>query len=97
MRFQDWDVLLFPNGSQTPFKEFKTACYVANDGPSMGGAVSNGVHKTVLHAETRDLLMRIGRPRPHASAHHVHTVDSARRQLLHLAPLMDSADLPCHE
>lgn len=30
MRYQDWDVLLFPSGSEahTPFKEFRTACYV---------------------------------------------------------------------
>jgi len=35
MRFQDWDVLLFPADSQTPFKEFKTACYTTTDTQSM--------------------------------------------------------------
>lgn len=31
MRYQDWDVLLFPSGEESahvPVKEFKTACYV---------------------------------------------------------------------
>ncbi|KAK4543933.1 hypothetical protein LTR36_004707 [Oleoguttula mirabilis] len=32
MRFQDWDVLLFPNGSQVPIREFRTACFAQQDG-----------------------------------------------------------------
>lgn len=33
MRFEDWDVLLFPSGrdSKIPMKEFKVACHVAPD------------------------------------------------------------------
>jgi hypothetical protein len=33
MRYNDWDVLLFPTGpdSKTPFKEFKVACQVIPD------------------------------------------------------------------
>ena len=27
MRYQDWDVLLFPEACHVPFKEFKTTCY----------------------------------------------------------------------
>ena len=33
MRYNDWDVLLFPTGrdSKTPFKEFRVACQVIPD------------------------------------------------------------------
>ncbi|KAF2206094.1 hypothetical protein GQ43DRAFT_467629 [Delitschia confertaspora ATCC 74209] len=31
MRYEDWDILLFPGDSQVPMPEFKTACYVAHD------------------------------------------------------------------
>ncbi|KAI1497202.1 hypothetical protein F5X99DRAFT_423687 [Biscogniauxia marginata] len=31
MRFEDWDVLLFPKDSKIPMKEFKTNCHVVHD------------------------------------------------------------------
>ena len=31
MRYQDWDILLFPGGSNEPLKEFRVACHVVND------------------------------------------------------------------
>ncbi|RYP76626.1 hypothetical protein DL769_003586 [Monosporascus sp. CRB-8-3] len=31
MRYEDWDVLLFPKGSKIPMKEFKTNCHVVQD------------------------------------------------------------------
>ncbi|KAJ8119234.1 hypothetical protein ONZ43_g3777 [Nemania bipapillata] len=31
MRFEDWDVLLFPKDSKVPMKEFKTNCHVVHD------------------------------------------------------------------
>lgn len=31
MRFEDWDVLLFPRDSKIPMKEFKTNCHVVHD------------------------------------------------------------------
>jgi len=31
MRYQDWDVLLFPEGSKVPIQEFKTQCHVTRD------------------------------------------------------------------
>jgi len=31
MRFQDWDVLLFPGESQTPIQEFRTTCFSLQD------------------------------------------------------------------
>jgi len=32
MRFQDWDILLFPDGSHVPIQEFRTACFLVQDG-----------------------------------------------------------------
>ncbi|KAK2879552.1 hypothetical protein FQN49_000772 [Arthroderma sp. PD_2] len=31
MRFEGWDVLLFPDGSKVPLQEFKTHCFVTKD------------------------------------------------------------------
>lgn len=31
MRFEDWDVLLFPRDSKIPMKEFRTNCHVVHD------------------------------------------------------------------
>lgn len=31
MRFENWDVLLFPESSKTPVQEFKTQCFVTRD------------------------------------------------------------------
>lgn len=31
MRFEEWDVLLFPKDSKVPMKEFKTNCHVVHD------------------------------------------------------------------
>lgn len=31
MRYQLWDVLLFPEPSNVPIQEFKTACFVTQD------------------------------------------------------------------
>ena len=35
MRYQNWDVLLFPTGLRIPIQEFKTACYAIYDGESL--------------------------------------------------------------
>ncbi|KAK2740474.1 hypothetical protein FQN57_006101 [Myotisia sp. PD_48] len=34
MRYEHWDVLLFPEGSRVPIQEFKTNCFVARDSES---------------------------------------------------------------
>lgn len=31
MRYENWDILLFPEGSKTPIQEFKTQCFVTKD------------------------------------------------------------------
>lgn len=31
MRFENWDVLLFPDASRVPIQEFKTNCFVTRD------------------------------------------------------------------
>ncbi|KAJ6151824.1 hypothetical protein N7470_006952 [Penicillium chermesinum] len=34
MRYENWDILLFPEGSRVPIQEFKTQCYVTKDSAS---------------------------------------------------------------
>jgi hypothetical protein len=45
MRYNDWDVLLFPTGRdcKTPFKEFRVACQVIPDVESVHCQASVGV------------------------------------------------------
>lgn len=43
MRYTNWDVLLFPEGSKVPLQEFKTSCYVTEDPGMFGG------NRTRLH------------------------------------------------
>jgi hypothetical protein len=31
MRYENWDVLLFPEGSKVPIQEFRTQCFVTRD------------------------------------------------------------------
>ncbi|KAI5463620.1 hypothetical protein BGZ63DRAFT_381913 [Mariannaea sp. PMI_226] len=31
MRYEDWDILLFPQGREVPMKEFKVTCHVVHD------------------------------------------------------------------
>ncbi|KPM43143.1 hypothetical protein AK830_g3426 [Neonectria ditissima] len=31
MRYEDWDILIFPRGCEVPMKEFKVACHVVHD------------------------------------------------------------------
>jgi hypothetical protein len=37
MRYQDWDILLYPKDCEVPFKEFKTTCYAVQEGGSASG------------------------------------------------------------
>ena len=46
MRFQDWDILLYPLNCEVPFKEFKTACYAVKDAGS--GGTESGDGKLIL-------------------------------------------------
>lgn len=34
MRYENWDILLFPEGSKVPVQEFKTQCFVTKDADS---------------------------------------------------------------
>lgn len=31
MRYENWDILLFPEGARVPIQEFKTQCFVTRD------------------------------------------------------------------
>lgn len=43
MRYQDWDILLYPKGCDVPFKEFKTTCYAVQEEGRRGAASGNGM------------------------------------------------------
>ncbi|KAH7027257.1 uncharacterized protein B0I36DRAFT_432572 [Microdochium trichocladiopsis] len=43
MRYEDWDILIFPRGSKTPVREFKTACHVVPDSESAYAHGSTGL------------------------------------------------------
>ena len=44
MRYQDWDILLYPKDCEVPFKEFKTTCYAVQEG---GSASANGTFSSL--------------------------------------------------
>jgi hypothetical protein len=46
MRYQDWDILLYPKGCDVPFKEFKTACYAVQEDGGGGAMSGNGTFAT---------------------------------------------------
>ena len=48
MRYQDWDVILYPKGCQVPFKEFKTTCYAVQAGNGSESAGVNGMFHCLM-------------------------------------------------
>ncbi|KAI5285940.1 hypothetical protein KEM54_000183, partial [Ascosphaera aggregata] len=44
MRYENWDVIIFPEGSKVPIQEFKTQCFVTKDAPEPGSAFRCSVH-----------------------------------------------------
>jgi hypothetical protein len=61
MRYQDWDVLLFPEGSKVPIQEFKTQCHVTRDLgqlleslrlPVVWSANDSSIESPFLHSST---------------------------------------------
>lgn len=45
MRYQDWDILLYPKSCEVPFKEFKTTCYAVQEDDGGTASGNNGVSK----------------------------------------------------
>ena len=45
MRYQDWDVLLFPRGSRAPLQEFRTGCFVIPDPGRSHFSPGSFIHK----------------------------------------------------
>lgn len=49
MRYEDWDILLFPEDCRVPVKEFKVACHVVHDAGEFGqGGGTIGVYCLML-------------------------------------------------
>ncbi|PGH16950.1 hypothetical protein AJ80_05018 [Polytolypa hystricis UAMH7299] len=49
MRFESWDVLLFPDGSRVPVQEFKTQCFVTRDTTSPYAPSRTALNPAALH------------------------------------------------
>jgi hypothetical protein len=47
MRYQDWDILLYPKECEVPFKEFKTTCYAVQEGGGGGSTSGNGMSSSL--------------------------------------------------
>lgn len=51
MRFQDWDVLAFPQDSPAPVQEFRTSCYTVAQGTLNGSVLSTSIAKLTRRAD----------------------------------------------
>jgi hypothetical protein len=99
MRYQDWDVILYPKGCQVPFKEFKTTCYAVQAGNSGGSAGANGMLTPSDAVARIDLdfggVMLITtctrRSSPDTPSHLFRAEYPGRKTLQHLAALVDAA------
>jgi hypothetical protein len=97
MRYQDWDVILYPKGCQVPFKEFKTTCYAVQAGNGGGSAGANGT-STPSDAFARVdpdrdgmMLMFNCRCSPDTASHLLRAEYPGRKTLQHLPALVDAA------
>lgn len=97
MRYQDWDILLYPKGCDVPFREFKTTCFaVQEDGG--GGAMSG--NSMSASADVFQQLLRCGwnwltcrrSNKPDATAHLFRAWRSSGKPVQHLLAFVDFAD-----
>jgi hypothetical protein len=86
MRYENWDVLLFPEDSKIPLQEFKTQCFVIDDQGMLSSPHSRRsltrVHRVTLSlqpcTQLRSLLLSSSRKlRPFTSSHHLHSEHSS--------------------
>ncbi|KAI5279113.1 hypothetical protein KEM52_004512 [Ascosphaera acerosa] len=53
MRYEDWDVIIFPEGSKVPIQEFKTQCFVTKDAPGAAYLQTHPyLHPSAFHMPT---------------------------------------------
>jgi hypothetical protein len=93
MRYQDWDILLFPEGSKVPIQEFKTQCHVTRDlGQSfdlLQSPVARSTNKLLDRVSVPPQLnlhwcsIRVGRSSGHpvAGSHFLHSKPVPKRPL----------------
>jgi hypothetical protein len=97
MRYQDWDVILYPKGCQVPFKELKTTCYAVQAGNGGGSAGSNGMFTPSDDVARIDpgldgvMLMFTRRCSPDTAPHLFRPEYPGRKTLQHLLALVDAA------
>jgi hypothetical protein len=71
MRFQDWDILLYPKECDVPFREFKTTCYAVQENGIEGAAGTSTPADVLagLFEFTNTWLTCSGSDEPNAFAH----------------------------
>lgn len=97
MRYQDWDVILYPKGCQVPFKEFKTTCYAVQAGNGGGSTGANGMFTPSDGFARFDpdlngvMLISIRRRSLDAASYLFCPERPGRKTLQHLPALVDTA------
>jgi hypothetical protein len=70
MRYQNWDVLLFPDLSKIPFQEFKTSCSVVQDPGKLAILPSTApVIRLKIHCTDRGIRVPHPTNEPASAAH----------------------------
>jgi hypothetical protein len=66
MRYDDWDVILFPKDSHVPIQEFKTACYVSPEECKHSGLLHPVIHlsNSTIRTTANATAFPDGRPLP---------------------------------
>lgn len=96
MRYQDWDILLYPKGCDVPFREFKTTCFSVQE--DAGGGAMSGNSKPALSDVFRPFRLAYGwlmcnhSNKPDATAHMFRAWRSSGKPVQYLLAFVDSAD-----
>ena len=92
MRYKDWDIIIYPKGSDVPFREFKTTCYAINCGDKRFlGENGSSIDPWYLTDRTVELLTFPNRHQSDAACHLFRPGDSSRNAVHRLAALVGAA------
>lgn len=54
MRYDNWDIILFPEDSNIPIPEYKTACYFSRDEGEPTGLTAYATHTHTEELQSRN-------------------------------------------
>ena len=86
MRYDNWDVILFPEGSNIPIPEYRTACYLSRD---EGEHLRPNVCFWAIHVDEIELTLFARWPRT-TDTSNVHRVTEAKHAFSHLVTSLGS-------